>query len=140
MNAEKIFEFLKSGKKITVKAKDNVYDFFDESLDPKMLARIHHATEEDGLLKLVLDLSGFEAHNKSVAKPDWYIGSEDRMGIWMETKHYPQDGLEIVYLPIEGELPFELVIDDSILKDYVDSGTTDSYIEFLEKNYIANKK
>lgn len=140
MNAKKIIEFLNSGKKITIKVKENIYDFFDESLDPKMLAKIHHAIEEDGSLKVVLDLNGFEEHNKSVARHDWYIDSEDRMGIWLETKYYPQDGLETIYLPMEGELPFELVLEDSILSDYVKSGTTDSYIQFLEKNYIANKK
>lgn len=62
------------------------------------------------------------------------------MGIWLETNSYPKDGFETIYLPMEGELPLELVLEDSILNDYVKSGTNDSYIQFLENFYMANKK
>ena len=43
-------------------------------------------------LHVWFDLSGFEAHNKTVAKRDWYDENDCPTLTWLESKYYPKDG------------------------------------------------
>lgn len=134
MKSNELFQLVRDGKHPIVKFTKDIYEYVEESVDPHMMGKIVQATQEyEDSYRFLLDLNGFEEHNKSVASRDWRDSSGEPKLTWFETSFYPKDGIEAVYLPINIELPLEIIEDNSLLSEYLSSQSTFSYVEWLEE-------
>ena len=136
MDYTQIISLLNNGKKVIVKASENVYDSLEDSMDPGMISRII-SVELDGedSIKVNFDLNGFEAHNKSVAKFDWHDENGNATKTWFETSFYPKNGIETSWFAKDQLLPFELVVENKAFGDYLKTDMSKTYIQFLEEKY-----
>lgn len=133
MKVEQLVELVKQGVNPIVKCTTQINEICEESLDPFMMGKIIGVSQQyDDSYRFLMDLKGFESHNESVAKRDWFNKDNEPKLTWMETSFYPEDGIEAVYIPLNTEIPFEIIEQDSLLAEYLSIGSEKSYIEWLE--------
>lgn len=133
MKAEELFELVKQGLHPIVRCTPEISELCEESLDPLMMGKIIGVSQEyDDSYRFLMDLKGFESHNESVAVKTWFDDKNEPKLSWMETSFYPEDGIETVYLPLNVTIPFEFIEADSLLAEYVSTGSKTSYVEWLE--------
>jgi len=113
--------------------------------DNGMLGRILSVGNEDiwergtSSIPFKINFKEFEAHNKTVAVPDWYDKSGEPTLTWMETDNYGVDSIntEIYEMCVENyedaELVFLKIIDDNKwLNKYITSNSKLTYTQWLE--------
>jgi hypothetical protein len=138
VNSNELFELVKDGKHPVIKFTKDVYKYVEESVDPHMMGKIVGVTQEyEDSYRFLVDLKGFEDHNKSVACRDWRDGHGEPKLTWFETTCYPKDGVEAVYLPINIEVPLEIIQDNSLLSEYLSSKSHTTYVEWLEEQVMC---
>lgn len=132
MDIKDFVKLYNSGEKLVIKMKDNIYEHAEESFDPEMMGRVIDVRKEyDDGYRLLVDMNGYEKHNKSVAQYDWRDSKGELTLSWFDTKYYPKDGIEALHIPLEGEAPFE-VVNHYLFSNYLKSKTDETYVEFLE--------
>ncbi|MFJ3388809.1 hypothetical protein [Lysinibacillus sp. NPDC086135] len=137
----KSYEFKKlimSGYRPVVKMKEDVYLYIEESVDPFMMGRVigvEDANYSDSY-GYILDMSEFVKYNKSVTITRW----KDDLGFgtktWFDTNHYPEDHKETLYFKLENDIPFEIVDNYDLVKEYLDSEESAPYMTWLENLVI----
>ncbi|MGG1453429.1 hypothetical protein ABE325_21205 [Bacillus licheniformis] len=135
MKAIKLYELVLEGKKPIIKFNDNVYDWIEESVDAMMMGKIVGASiEYEDSIRFLIDLNHFEAYNRSVAHHDWKDDEGKSVLTWFDTPFYPKNGIEAIYLPINGitENVFDFIEEDSLLNEYAKNTQEISYVEWLE--------
>lgn len=133
MNTKDFYELCKSGKTPTIKMSENIYEFAEESFDSKMMGKVINVDMEyDDSYRLLVDMNGYEKHNKSVAQYDWRDDKGELTLSWFDTKYYPENGIEALYVPLEAEIPFEIISDNSLFSAYLKSDKDISYLDWLE--------
>ena len=134
MKSNEFFQLVRSGKQPIVRFLDNIYHHAEESVDPRMVGKVIGATQEyEDSYRFLIDLSGYEEYNKSVACRNWNDSNGEPKLTWFETSFYPKDGIEPVYLRLDIEIPMEIVEENSLLSEYVVSQSTLGYVEWLEE-------
>lgn len=129
------------GKEPIVKFTEDICDFGDESFDPGMIGKIVGATKEsENTYQFRVDLNDYVEHNKSVASNDWIDGNGKPTLTWFETKFYPQDGIEVMYLPIDREAPVEFIEKNSLFNEFITSNSKMNYTQWLEQELINLRK
>lgn len=133
MKNKLFYEICKEGKTPLIKMGENVYEYSEESFDPKMMGKVLNVSiDHEDSYRILVDMNGFEAHNKAVAPYDWKDEKGELTKCWLDTKWYPEDGIEALYLPLDGEVPFEIVEDNSLFVSYLNSKSNVGYVEWLE--------
>lgn len=113
--------------------------------DNGMLGRILSVGSEDiwergtATIPFRINFKEFEAHNKTVAIPNWYDKSGKPTLTWMETDNYEMDSIntEIHEMYVENyedaELVFIKIVDDNKwLNKYIISNSKLTYTQWLE--------
>lgn len=135
MDYTQIVKLLNNGKHVTVRATADIYEYLEDSMDPGMISKILSIKEdEDDLIKISFDLNGFETHNKSVARSNWYENG-NATKTWFESGYYPKDGIETAWFGKEHPLPFEILTENKAFEDYLKTDLSKTYIQFLEEKY-----
>lgn len=148
MLMKEFFEICNMGVKPAIKFKENVGDHIEESVDPNMMGIVVSCAEEGSdCYRLHVDLNPFENHNRDVAVPNWFDKNGKPSLTWFEVGRYPENGIETIYLAMEGEAPFEIVDDkNSPISEFIKAEYKGSYTAWLEEklkeerelNYINN--
>lgn len=125
---KKIFE---SGKSVIVKMNEKIYDFVEDSFDTNMIGKLIGINKEDDFYCLTIDMNGYEKHNRSVAVHDWHDKEGKRVLCWLDTKFYPSNGIETIYVT-NSELPFHVENYNFLFDNYLKSNHKGSYTDFLE--------
>lgn len=132
----KIKDFVKlcnSGINPVIKMNKNICDYAEDSFDPEMIGKVVDVKiEYEDSYCLLIDMNGYEKHNKSVASYDWFDEEGIAKVTWFDTKYYPKDGVEPLYLPFDGDIPFEIINQNYLFSNYLKSGSDKTYVEFLE--------
>lgn len=129
------YEMCRQGKKPLIKMGNNIHDYLEESFDPGMIGRVIDVSIEHGdSYRLLIDMNGHETHNKSVALYDWRDEAGNLTKSWFDTKYYPEDGIDSAYFPLDMEIPFEVISENSLFSRYLESGEDVSYINWLENS------
>lgn len=132
MNIKEFVELCRSGKQPIIKMNENIHEYAEESFDPQMMGKVVNVgMEYDDSYRLLIDMNEYEKHNKSVAQYDWRDDKGELTLSWFDTKYYPEDGIEALYIPLKGKAPFEVVNENYLFSNYLKSNY-DSYVEFLE--------
>jgi len=63
----------------------------------------------DGDIRFEFDFNEFEMCNRMVAKLKWRDKNGNLALTWMDTLYYPEDGIDVMYLPEDAEIPFEVI-------------------------------
>lgn len=102
-------------------------------------------TEEVTVYGVLTEFTGFEELNKSIAQPRWYDSYGQPTLKWHETKSYPKNGKEMVYMQIShsdkqsssGDM-FEFVapLSQELFEEYLADATEMSYVSWLEAQII----
>ena len=136
MKTAAIVALLKEGKKPLVKITG---DLWDDSFGTKgMLARITTCVEHrDDTHELRFDYTENKDHNLSLQGHNWYVYEDGRdtgkLGTIFEAGSMDQNDLtEDVYFDDAGDVPVELAEGNKILAEYLESGSTQPYVEWLE--------
>lgn len=133
MKVEQFVELVREGVHPIVKCTTQISEVCEESLDPFMMGKIIGVSQEyEDSYRFLMDLNGYEKHNESVAKRNWFNKDNEPKLTWMETNFYPEDGIEAVYIRINTEIPFEIIEQDSLFAEYISISSEKSYIKWLE--------
>lgn len=133
LNTEDLIRVINSEKIPVIRVKPEVEESEQYDIGAGMLARVKGVSVDDEFVSIVLDLNDFIQHNQSVAKPEYYNDCGDAVLTWFESSFYPSSGLYTVHAELEEDLPFEFIDQDSLLDQYVSSGSDCSYVEWLEQ-------
>lgn len=95
-------KMLDDGQRITVKCTSKIEELdIDECPDTDMMATIIHIgpdPDDKDSICCVLNVSGYENHNKTVAKHNWMDEHGQPTLTWFDTKWYPKDGICTIYV------------------------------------------
>lgn len=109
-----------------------------------MIAKIVGASQEyEEEVRFLIDLNDYEAYNRSVATHNWRNSEGECVLTWFDTRYYPEDGIDAIYLPIDEntDIVFDFVDESSLLNEYIEKQNIDiSYIEWLEKEILNLRK
>lgn len=141
MEIKELVGVIGEGMNPVIKATKLIEEYCEESLDPFMVGRAVDAriVDEDSY-RILLDMNGYEAHNRAVAQFNWLDSDRNPTLSWMETEYYPSNGIASIYLPLEGESPFEIEEENSLLNEYISGDREKSYIEWLEETILQLRK
>lgn len=131
----KIEEFIKlcKNKKPIIKMKGNIYEYAEESFDPEMIGKVIDVyMEDDDSYCLLVDMNGYEKHNKLVAVHNWEDDKGEFTLSWFDTKYYPKNGIEALYVPLNHNVPFEIINPSYLFSNYLKDKSNKTYVEFLE--------
>lgn len=131
MNAKQIIESLMSGARPIIEFVSGIEDM--EGADSGMKGQIISVAKEDlDLYKIEINLKPYEHYNETVAVKNWGDGKLT----WMETEHYPQDGIWTLFIDTYGDYPvqFQLVSEKSrlLMSQFLAENPDVSYVEWLE--------
>lgn len=133
MKIKDFYEMCRQGKTPLIKMKDNIHDYLEESFDPQMIGRVINVSiEYEDSYRLLIDLNGHEEYNKSIALYDWKDDKGELTKSWFDTPYYPEDGIDSAYFPMDIDIPFEVISENSIFSRYLESKEGESYIDWLE--------
>ena len=138
MKTADIVALLKDGKKPMVKLTACLWD--DSWGQKGMVARITGFVEHQGeTVELAFDYNEHKEHNLSLQEHNWYLpgdnaGSGQRqIGTKFEAGGMDANNVfEEVHFDDPGDVPVELADGSPILAEYLRSGSTLSYVEWLE--------
>jgi hypothetical protein len=137
MKSIELYDQYKNGLRPTVKFKKGIEE--QESFDPGMKAKlINMYPEEDWGYCCIFDFTEYEDFNKTIEMPVWY-GSDNEMLKWSESKYYPKDKRVKVYIGNDDVELFDIVEESLAYRDYKNSGSTKTYTEWLEEQYLVLK-
>jgi hypothetical protein len=140
---QELIKLLEAGVKPTIQFnKNHSYD-----ADPDMKGQIISFEEDDiddeGSIsyKFVVDISGYEDYNKSVARNIWVADSNgEYTKTWFESGFYPKDGLYDIWAMnyqscIDAGFDF---VENKLYLRYIESKTELSYLQWLEEGWVKN--
>lgn len=132
MKVNDVLAILKEGKKPMVKLTGCLWD--DSWGQPGMLARITSWKPDcDDLTEFTFDYNEQKAHNMALQPLGWYLDAEGHTGTAFQAgKMDEKDIKEEVVFGENDDVPVELA-DSPILAEYLKSGSTLSYVAWLEK-------
>jgi len=147
MKVKDLIELLKSGAQPVMRFTNSLEDFLDESVAEKgMIAKVlrFKATDHD-CIEIVFDFSVAREQNIALMTHDWIIHSIDgkeKLGNPLEAKFIKEDLLESDYFNPNDwhELPLEPIEEGSPLNAYLQSKSTQSYVEWLECFWTQKQK
>ncbi len=140
MKLNDILALLKEGKQPMVRLTDVLWD--DSFGQKGMIARVVSAEpHNDDTCKLFFSFKEHKEHNLALQCHNWYIYKDGkdtgRLGTIFEAGDSmdPVEMVEDIYFDDNGEVPVELADDgsNSILAEYLKSGSTLTYVAWLEK-------
>lgn len=111
MNMKAIeFHKTQSFGKSTIKLTEDIKKVLHNDMDPGFMGKVLSIKDyNDETYEIILDLSEFESHNRTVAEYNW-TNDHGAFGVcWMDTIEYPEDGIYTFWIPIDGEIPFNIV-------------------------------
>lgn len=136
MTGKELFEQFKNGVRPVVRFTNGVEDY--ECFDPEMKARLVSMYVDEDCYCCVFDFAEFEEYNKSIETPVWN-GKNGELLKWSESFYYPKDKRSKVYVGFEDEPCFVLEQVSQVFHDYKLSGSTLSYIQWLEEQYLMKR-
>jgi hypothetical protein len=137
MKTAEIVKLLKDGKKPMVKLTNILWD--DSFGQKGMIARITSFTEhQDDTTELMFEYNEQKAHNLSLQEHNWYVYKDGqdtgKLGTIFEAGSMKEDNIfEEIYFNDGDDVPVELADGSPILAEFLKSGSTLSYVEWLEK-------
>lgn len=140
MNSKELFNIVKSGKKPEIRFTEDPELYLEESVDPEMMGRVIKASVDEDCLVFRIDLNPYQEHNQSVGKPNWYNQEGEAVLTYLESNFYPKDGVEVLYLPLDAEVPIELIEPNSLVGEYLQGDKEDSYVKWLENQILEYRK
>jgi hypothetical protein len=135
MNAKELYLLVNSGEKPVVKFNKRA-ELQDSNFDEGMMAEIVSAHDNGDCYVFDCCFAKFEEYNKAFMKPNYYDNNGNPTLKWCETGFYPKDKCDDIYVGYdddESTFPFELVIENKVLKLYLDEKSPLSYVEWLEQ-------
>lgn len=134
MKAKEFYDLCKSGVNPLVKMSDNIEDFSFDALDPGFIGQVIEINPDgEGSYRILLDFSNHEEHNRSVALYVWKGAGDEFNKCWMDTQWYPKDGIDSLYIPMGGEVPFEIVSSENeLFNEYLSNKNGLTYTNWLE--------
>lgn len=128
---------VEQGKKPVIQFEKEIYNYIEDSVDSKMIGKIIATTDEyldENCLTLHVDLNGHEAHNKSVAKRDWYDSNSKPTLTWFDSGMYPKNGIVELVLDkdLDTEKIFKFLEDNHLMQEFLSTQEQSSYMEWLE--------
>lgn len=132
MTGKELFEQFKNGARPIVCFTRKVEDY--ECFDPNMKARLLSIYEDEDTLCCIFDFTEFEDYNKAFEMPVW-IGKNGEYLKWSESPYYPKDKRVKIYVGYDDEPCFVLENASLAYQDYKASGSTLTYIQWLEEQY-----
>lgn len=87
----------------------------DDIPDENMIGKIVSLgvdPDSDESLHLVVDVSGYEEHNKKVAAHNWFDENGNATLTWFDTKWYPENGICDIYVwgTMESEIDIFIIV------------------------------
>lgn len=155
---KRLIDLVESGVKPVIKWIDcgtpiNEFDTYDVG----MMCRVEGITDKDDLsddncivFRVNTDFSEFEDFNKSVAKPTWFDDNNNPTLKWHETKAYPKNKKDWIYMQIAKDVNdpkayssgdmFDFVQDTrlTLYAQYESEGSKDDYMTWLENQVIKS--
>lgn len=134
MNLKAVIDLIQSGKQPVCRFKQEIDDC-ESVLEKGMLGRLVGFREDrDGEgLYLSFNIKEFESHNIPLMTPNYYDDDNIPRLKAIETNFYPKNGIEEIWWSYLLDVPFEIVEENSLLNRYIESGSNESYAEWLEK-------
>lgn len=144
MKSKELYELVRQGKEPVIKFNKGVYGYCDDSFDPLMVGKIIDVSIEfEDSYRFLVDMNDYEAYNRSVAPMEWKDKNGEATLTWFDTKYYPEDGIEAMYLPssdiFDTKEVFDFIEENTLFQEYVDSKSDISYVEWLESELIKYK-
>jgi hypothetical protein len=136
MNGNELYEQFKQGYRPVVRFASDVENY--ENFDPDMKARLVSMYKDEECYCCVFDFTDFEEYNKSIEQPVWN-GKHGEMLKWSESAYYPKDKRTKVYVDFDFDPCFVIEQESQAFKDYRESGSELSYINWLEDQYLRGK-
>ena len=134
MKVKDILTLMKDGKKPMVRLTSSLWD--DSWGGAGMLARITswNDSHDSGLVDITFDYNEQREHNLGLQSHSWFIGSDGKTGTAFEAGHMDEKDIkEDVTFDLEDDVPVVLTADNPILAEYLKSGSTLTYVAWLEK-------
>lgn len=133
MNNADFFKMCKEGERPVVKMGKDIKEFGMESFDPGIVGKVTRVNIEcDDRYCLVIDMSDYEEHNRSVALSNRRDSNGGHTACWLDTQYYPEDGREGLYIPIWGNIPFEIIHEETLFAMYLEDKCNTGYVKWLE--------
>lgn len=135
-------EIVGQGKKPLIQFEKGIYNHIEDSVDSKMIGKIIATTGEyldENCLTLHVDLNGHEAHNKSVAKRDWYDANSKPILTWFDSGMYPKNGIVELVLDkdLDTEKVFKFIEENNLLQEFISTQEQSGYVEWLESMVVS---
>jgi len=138
MKVADIVALLKEGKQPMVKLTDVLWD--DSFGQKGMIARIiSMEPHTDDTVKLFFSFKEHKDHNLALQCHNWYIYKDGKdtgkLGTIFEAgkEMDPVEMIEDIFFDDAGDVPVDLTEDNKILAEYLKSGSTLTYVAWLEK-------
>lgn len=132
MNVNQIIAMLQAGKKPVVKLTDFLWD--DSWGEKGMIAEITKMQNSPhNMTRLTFNYDRFKDTNLPLQSHDYFL-TEGKLGTAFESGLMKPDCIEeTVYFDDNQDVPVVLTADSPIMAEYIKSGFTGSYVEWLEK-------
>lgn len=95
--------------------------------------------DEEDVLHIVFDFSDFAEYNKHFATPGYFDGEgKPTLYVW-QTKHYPENLQEDVYVDLKSEVPFSIIEEHSLMAEFgsLPADGRLSYVGWLEREVLV---
>lgn len=142
MELTELRDMLKSGIRPIIQFTSET-EKYDYDPDVGMRARVISCSEpdRDGCLTIVINMAEFVDYNKQIAPHNWFDKDNNPTLTWFDMSYYPSDHIyDFCWEEKLGLSIFEFVEESPLYEEYKKSGTTESYVLWLEKIIIEQRK
>lgn len=136
MTGNELFKALYGGNTITCKTVKGIFEDFDFG-DEGMIVDVHLIRIKDDMFEVELDGTKYVDHNHDNAQANWYDSDHQPTLKYFETNGFTGNEKETLYCSEdELECGLEIVVDDSLMSEYLQLESDYSYLIWLE-NMVA---
>ena len=136
MTGNELFKALYGGNTVTCKTVKGIFEDFDFG-DEGMIVDVHLIRIKNDLFEVQLDGNKYVDHNHNIAPANWYDSNHQPTLKYFETNGYTGKEVETLYCSEdEFECGLEIVVDDSLMSEYLQLESDYSYLIWLE-NMVA---
>ena len=133
MTGNELFKAVSNGNIVTCKTASGIFEDFDFG-DPGMLVDVSLLRIKDDMFEVQLDGTKHVDHNHETAQANWYDSNHQPTLKYFETNGYTGTEKETLYCSEdELECGLEVIVDDSLMSEYLQLESDYSYLVWLEK-------